>query len=246
MLSICLLGLGVNCYRWYPVLWSIQQNPFFHMIRLAIHKLLKNSNWFSLTEPQCKLWFLTMLHIKMNMTQISKSPNTVSRKKWGMVKITCSTKTFFLAEWQRRTLKQQTVSIEKRQLKPKDGWVLSVNCGFILQDLSQLTEEVHEVIVLQLQEHNNPRKHTTPEQSTLLQDFGLVIVEEEDDEEGVTDLGSIKNCCYPNPSYRGQMLHLPESIHMTEILFKENDTESTYKNGLFFETRLLESDETTL
>lgn len=89
----------------------------------------------------------------------------------------------------------------------------------------------------------------TPEQSTLLQDFGLVVFAEEDeddDEEGVTDLGSMKSCCYPNPSYRGQMLHLPDPMHMTENIFKENDTESTYRNGLFFETRLLECDETSL
>ncbi|XP_057218515.1 interleukin-31 receptor subunit alpha isoform X2 [Triplophysa rosa] len=116
------------------------------------------------------------------------------------------------------------------------------------QDLRQLTEEVHEVVLLQLQEHNKHPQNTTPEQSTLLQDFGLVMFEEEDedDEEGVTDLGSMKSCCYPNPSYRGQVLHLPDPIHTTENIFKENDTESTYRNGMFFETRLLECDETSL
>ncbi|XP_056590305.1 leukemia inhibitory factor receptor isoform X2 [Triplophysa dalaica] len=115
------------------------------------------------------------------------------------------------------------------------------------ESLSQQTEEVHEVVLLQLQEHNKQPQNTTPEQSTLLQDFGLVIFEEEDeeDEEGVTDLSSMKSCCYPNPSYRGQMLHMSDPIHTTEIIFKENDTESTYRNGMFFDTRVVECDETS-
>ncbi|XP_051532225.1 leukemia inhibitory factor receptor-like isoform X1 [Myxocyprinus asiaticus] len=116
------------------------------------------------------------------------------------------------------------------------------------QDLSNVTEEVHDVILLQVQDLK-ARKNVPPEKSILLQEFGLVVFEEEDEEdeeEGVTDLGFMKSCCYPNPSYRGQMLQLPEPIHMTDNTYKDNDTESTYRNGLFFETRVLECDQTSL
>ncbi|XP_051529398.1 interleukin-31 receptor subunit alpha-like isoform X2 [Myxocyprinus asiaticus] len=116
------------------------------------------------------------------------------------------------------------------------------------QDLSNVTEEVHDVILLQVQDLIKPRQKMPTEQSTLLQEFGLVVFEEEeeeDEEEGVSDLGSIKSCCYPNPSYRGQMLQLPEPIHITDNTYKYNDTESTYRTGLFFETRVLECDQTS-
>ncbi|KAG1960141.1 leukemia inhibitory factor receptor-like isoform X3 [Pimephales promelas] len=112
------------------------------------------------------------------------------------------------------------------------------------QDLRQ-TEEVHEFVLLLCQDLSKPSENVTPEQSTLLQGFGLVVFEEEDevDEEGeVTGLSSMKSCCYPNPSYRGQTLHLPEPFHTTDSALNDNDTESTYKNGLFFET----SDKTSL
>ncbi|XP_050978253.1 granulocyte colony-stimulating factor receptor isoform X2 [Labeo rohita] len=118
------------------------------------------------------------------------------------------------------------------------------------QDLSQVMEEVHEFVLLLRQDLSKPRENMTPEQSTLLQDFGLVVFDEEDeeDEEGeVTDFSSVKSCFYPNPSYRGQTLHLPEPFHMTDSTSKDNvDTESTYKNGLFFETRVLECDKMSL
>lgn len=121
---------------------------------------------------------------------------------------------------------------------------------FVLQDLSQVMEEVHEFVLLLRQDLSKPRENMTPEQSTLLQDFGLVVFDEEDeeDEEGeVTDFSSVKSCFYPNPSYRGQTLHLPEPFHMTDSTSKDNvDTESTYKNGLFFETRVLECDKMSL
>nr|XP_055040939.1 interleukin-31 receptor subunit alpha [Misgurnus anguillicaudatus] len=114
------------------------------------------------------------------------------------------------------------------------------------QDMSQVKEEVHEVVLLQLQELSKPKLSTTPERCTLLQDFGLVVFEEEeDDEEGVTDLRPMKSCFYPNPSYRGQVICLPEPILTSESIYKENDTESTYRNGLFFET-VPECDETSL
>ncbi|ROL47736.1 hypothetical protein DPX16_16108 [Anabarilius grahami] len=120
---------------------------------------------------------------------------------------------------------------------------------FVSQNLSQMTEEVHEFVLLLLQDLGKPSENDTPEQSTLLQGFGLVVFEEEDeeDEEGeVAELSSMKSCCYPNPSYRGQTLHLPEPFHMTDSTLKDNDTESTYRNGLFFETRIIESDNTSL
>lgn len=118
---------------------------------------------------------------------------------------------------------------------------------FVLQDLRQ-TEEVHEFVLLQRQDLSKPSENMIPEQSTLLQGFGLVVFEEEDeeDEEGaVTDLSSMKSCCYPNPSYRGQTLQLPEPFHTTESTLNDNDTESTYRNGMFFETRILECDKTS-
>ncbi|XP_067243487.1 leukemia inhibitory factor receptor isoform X1 [Chanodichthys erythropterus] len=121
--------------------------------------------------------------------------------------------------------------------------------GLQNQNQSQMKEEVHEFVLLLRQDLDKPSENDTPEQSTLLQGFGLVVFEEEDeeDEEGeVADLSSMKSCCYPNPSYRGQMLHLPEPFHMTESTLKDNDTESTYRNGLFFETRITESDKTSL
>ncbi|XP_073681401.1 interleukin-6 receptor subunit beta [Garra rufa] len=117
------------------------------------------------------------------------------------------------------------------------------------QDLSQMMEEVHEFVLLLRQDLSKPGENVTPEQNTLLQDFGLVVFEEEDEEDeegGVTDLSSMKSCFYPNPSYRGQTLHLPEPFHMTDSTSKDNDTESTYRNGLFFETRVLECDKTSL
>uniref|UniRef100_A0A8C2C2L3 Si:dkey-13m1.2 n=1 Tax=Cyprinus carpio TaxID=7962 RepID=A0A8C2C2L3_CYPCA len=117
------------------------------------------------------------------------------------------------------------------------------------QDLSPMMEEVHEFILLLRQDLSKPREDVTPEQGTLLQDFGLVVFEEEgeeDEEGGVTDLSSMKSCCYPNPSYRGQTLQLPEPFHTTDSTSKDNDTESTYKNGLFFETKVLEFDKTSL
>ncbi|XP_067287301.1 interleukin-6 receptor subunit beta isoform X2 [Pseudorasbora parva] len=110
------------------------------------------------------------------------------------------------------------------------------------QDLSQRTEEVHEFVLLLRQDLSKPSENETPEQSTLLKGFGLVVFEEEDeeDEEGeVTDLSSMKSCCYPNPSYRGQTLQLPDPFHTTDSALKDNDTESTYRNGLFFESRIL-------
>ncbi|KAL1265524.1 hypothetical protein QQF64_003551 [Cirrhinus molitorella] len=117
------------------------------------------------------------------------------------------------------------------------------------QDLSQMMEEVHEFVLLLRQDLSKPRENVTSEQSTLLQDFGLVVFEEEDEEDeegGVIDLNSIKSCFYPNPSYRGQTLHLPEPFHMTDSTSKDSDTESTYRNGLFFETKVLECDKTSL
>ncbi|XP_058646599.1 interleukin-6 receptor subunit beta isoform X2 [Onychostoma macrolepis] len=117
------------------------------------------------------------------------------------------------------------------------------------QDQSPTIEEVHEFVLLLRQDLNKCRENMTPEQSTLLQDFGLVIFEEEDEEDGeggVTDLSSVKSCFYPNPSYRGQTLQLPEPFHMTDSTSRDNDTESTYRNGLFFETRVLECDKTSL
>uniref|UniRef100_A0A8C2EZ05 Fibronectin type-III domain-containing protein n=1 Tax=Cyprinus carpio TaxID=7962 RepID=A0A8C2EZ05_CYPCA len=117
------------------------------------------------------------------------------------------------------------------------------------QDQRWMIEEVHEFILLLHQDPGKRRENVTPEQSTLLQDFGLVVFEEEDEEDGeggVSDLSSIKSCCYPNPSYRGQMLQLPEPFHMTDSTSRDNDTESTYRDGLFFETRVLECDTTSL
>nr|UYP39487.1 interleukin-12 receptor beta-1 [Ctenopharyngodon idella] len=117
------------------------------------------------------------------------------------------------------------------------------------QNQSQMTEDVHEFVLLLRQDLCKPSENDTTEQSTLLQGFGLVVFEEEDeeDEEGeVADLSSMKSCCYPNPSYRGQTLHLPEPFHMTDSTLKDSDTESTYRNGLFFETRIIESDKTSL
>ncbi|XP_077058986.1 interleukin-6 receptor subunit beta isoform X2 [Siphateles boraxobius] len=116
------------------------------------------------------------------------------------------------------------------------------------QDLRQ-TEEVHEFVLLLHQDLSKPSENVTPEQSTLLQGFGLVVFEEEDevDEEGeVAELSSMKSCCYPNPSYRGQTLQLPEPFHATDSTLNDNDTESTYRNGLFFETRILECEKTSL
>ncbi len=120
---------------------------------------------------------------------------------------------------------------------------------FVTQDESPTIEEVHEFVLLLHQDLSKRRENMTPEQSTLLRDFGLVIFEEEDEEDGedgVTDLSSVKSCCYPNPSYRGQTLQLPEPFHMTDSTSRDNDTESTYRNGLFFETRVLECDKTSL
>lgn len=120
---------------------------------------------------------------------------------------------------------------------------------FVSQNQSQMTEDVHEFVLLLRQDLCKPSENDTTEQSTLLQGFGLVVFEEEDeeDEEGeVADLSSMKSCCYPNPSYRGQTLHLPEPFHMTDSTLKDSDTESTYRNGLFFETRIIESDKTSL
>ncbi|XP_051957204.1 interleukin-31 receptor subunit alpha-like [Xyrauchen texanus] len=114
------------------------------------------------------------------------------------------------------------------------------------QDLSSVREEVHDIILLQVQDLIKPRQKMPNEQSTLLQEFVFEEEEEGDGEEGVTDLSSIKSCCYPNPSYRGQMLQLPEPIHMTNNTYKDNDTESTYRTGIFFETRVLECDQTSL
>ncbi|XP_016425563.1 interleukin-6 receptor subunit beta isoform X2 [Sinocyclocheilus rhinocerous] len=117
------------------------------------------------------------------------------------------------------------------------------------QDQRPMIEEVHEFVLLLRQDLGKRRENVTPEQSTLLQDFGLVVFEEEEEEDGeggVTDLSSMKSCCYPNPSYRGQMLQLPEPFHMTDSTSRDNDTESTYRDGLFFETRVLECDKTSL
>ncbi|XP_026076833.1 leukemia inhibitory factor receptor [Carassius auratus] len=117
------------------------------------------------------------------------------------------------------------------------------------QDLSQMMEEVHEFVLLLRQDLSKPREDVTSEQGTLLQDFGLVVLQEEDEENeegGVTDLSSIKSSCYPNPSYRGQTLQLPEPFPMTDSISKDNDTESTYRNGLFFETRVGECDKTVV
>ncbi|XP_016346688.1 interleukin-12 receptor subunit beta-1-like [Sinocyclocheilus anshuiensis] len=117
------------------------------------------------------------------------------------------------------------------------------------QDLSQMMEEVHEFVLLLRQDLSKPREDVTPEQGTLLQDFGLVVIEEEDEEDeegGVTDLSSMTSCCYPNPGYRGQTLQLPEPFYMTDSTSKDNDIESTYRNGLSFETRVLECDKTSL
>lgn len=117
---------------------------------------------------------------------------------------------------------------------------------FVSQNQSQMTEEVHEFVLLLRQDLGKPSENDTPEQSTLLQGFGLVVFEEEDEEDEVADLSSMKSCCYPNPSYRGQTLHLPKPFHMTDSTLKDNDLESTYRNGLFFETRIIESDNTSL
>ncbi|XP_043107297.1 interleukin-12 receptor subunit beta-1 isoform X2 [Puntigrus tetrazona] len=116
------------------------------------------------------------------------------------------------------------------------------------EEQGQKIEEVHEFILLLHRDLGERREDVTPEQSALLKDFGLVVFEEEDEEErGVTDLSSIKSCCYPNPSYRGQTLQLPEPFHATDgSASRDNDTESTYRNGLFFETRVLEADKTSL
>ncbi|XP_059393473.1 interleukin-12 receptor subunit beta-1-like isoform X1 [Carassius carassius] len=117
------------------------------------------------------------------------------------------------------------------------------------QDQRPMLEEVHEFILLLRQDLSKRRENVTPEQSTLLQDFGLVVFEEEDEEDGeggVTDFSSMKSCCYPNPSYRGQMLQLPEPFHMTDSTSRDNETEPTYRDGLFFETRVLECDITSL
>ncbi|XP_016299280.1 interleukin-6 receptor subunit beta isoform X2 [Sinocyclocheilus anshuiensis] len=111
------------------------------------------------------------------------------------------------------------------------------------QDQRPMIEEVHEFVLLLCQDLGKRRENVTPEQSTLLQDFGLVVFEEEEEEDGeggVTDLSSLKSCCYPNPSYRGQ------PFHMTDSTSRDNDTESTYRDGLFFETRVLECDKTSL
>lgn len=127
--------------------------------------------------------------------------------------------------------------------------VISNEKMFVTQDQSPTIEEVHEFVLLLRQDLSKRRENMTPEQSTLLQDFGLVIFEEEDEEDGeggVTGLSSMKSCCYPNPSYRGQTLQLPEPFHMTDSTSRDNDTESTYRNGLFFETRVLECDKTSL
>lgn len=116
---------------------------------------------------------------------------------------------------------------------------------FVMQDQSPMIEEVHEFILLLRQDLSKCRENMTPEQSTLLQDFGLIIFEEEDEEDGeggVTNLSSIKSRCYPNPSYRGQTLQLPDPFHMTDSNSRDNDSESMYRNGMFFETRVLECD----
>ncbi|XP_073772658.1 interleukin-6 receptor subunit beta isoform X2 [Danio rerio] len=117
------------------------------------------------------------------------------------------------------------------------------------QDLSQITEEVHEFVLLLRQELNKSTENVAPGQSTILQNFGLVVFEEEEEEgeEGeVTDLSFMKSCFYPNPSYRGKTLQLPENFHLTDSPIKDNDTESTYRNGLFFETKVQECDKTSL
>lgn len=99
---------------------------------------------------------------------------------------------------------------------------------------------MHEFVLLLHQDLNKSTENVTPGQSTLLQHFGLVVFEEEKEEgeEGeVTDLSFMKPCFYPNPSYRGKTLQLPEPFHTTDSPIKDNDTDSTYRNGLFFETR---------
>ncbi|TRY82939.1 hypothetical protein DNTS_008432 [Danionella cerebrum] len=107
----------------------------------------------------------------------------------------------------------------------------------------QITEEVHEFVVLLHQDLNKHTEKVLPVQSTLLQNAGLVVFTEEDvddEDHEDTDLSSVKSCCYPNPSYRRKTLPFPEQDTT------QQEAESTYRNGLLFEIRSTEYDLTSL
>ncbi|XP_076880845.1 interleukin-12 receptor subunit beta-1 isoform X2 [Brachyhypopomus gauderio] len=116
------------------------------------------------------------------------------------------------------------------------------------QDTSVVSEEVHQVILLDQKHSHGPNR----EQSTLLQDCDLQACKEEDEEieEHFTDLHPAgKSGVFPNLISKGETLRLSMSMLTIEKHQRETNDEVgmlSYRNGLFFENRGLENETTSL
>ncbi|XP_062869497.1 interleukin-31 receptor subunit alpha [Trichomycterus rosablanca] len=111
------------------------------------------------------------------------------------------------------------------------------------QNMKSVTEEVHDVILLRHTDQPKQKQHT------LLQDCESSVNDHEEDEIAETLFTSliIRNS-YPNPNYKGQTITFSELLEVADKSEEETCEVSTplYKNGLFFDSRGSESEETSV